>query len=88
MMLTFFICHIFGMSCACSNPVLYGFLNENFAKGRERDSLCEKNGPPTAMRGVSPNFHIHVSVSELYIILQAIMKKELYIAAVSRNRKV
>jgi hypothetical protein len=33
MMLTFFICHMFGISCACSNPVLYGFLNDNFAKG-------------------------------------------------------
>jgi hypothetical protein len=37
MMLTFFICHIIGMSSACSNPVLYGFLNENFAKGRQSE---------------------------------------------------
>lgn len=26
------ICHMMGMSSACSNPVLYGWLNENFKK--------------------------------------------------------
>ncbi|CAG7786981.1 unnamed protein product [Allacma fusca] len=26
------ICHMIGMSSACSNPVLYGWLNENFRK--------------------------------------------------------
>jgi hypothetical protein len=25
-------CHICGMSSSCSNPLLYGFLNENFSK--------------------------------------------------------
>jgi len=25
-------CHLFGMTSACTNPVLYGFLNENFKK--------------------------------------------------------
>jgi hypothetical protein len=27
----------------------------------------EKNIPRNGMRGISPNFHIHVSVSDLYI---------------------
>ena len=25
-------CHVLGMSSACANPVIYGFLNENFSK--------------------------------------------------------
>eukprot|EP00090_Calanus_glacialis_P028679 TRINITY_DN46023_c0_g1_i1.p1 TRINITY_DN46023_c0_g1~~TRINITY_DN46023_c0_g1_i1.p1 ORF type:complete len:273 (+),score=65.66 TRINITY_DN46023_c0_g1_i1:62-820(+) len=25
-------CHLFGMTSACTNPILYGFLNENFKK--------------------------------------------------------
>jgi len=51
-MLTFFICHIIGMSSACSNPVLYGFLNENFAKGRQSEIrfVKKKNGPHTAKK--------------------------------------
>jgi hypothetical protein len=28
----FAICHMIGMSSACSNPLLYGWLNENFRK--------------------------------------------------------
>ena len=28
----FAICHLIGCSSACSNPILYGFLNENFRK--------------------------------------------------------
>ena len=26
------MCHVLGMSSACANPVIYGFLNENFSK--------------------------------------------------------
>ena len=25
-------CHLLGMSSACANPIIYGFLNENFSK--------------------------------------------------------
>ena len=32
MMLTFMICHMIGVSSACTNPILYGFLNTNFIK--------------------------------------------------------
>ncbi|RWS04244.1 Neuropeptide Y receptor type 6-like protein [Dinothrombium tinctorium] len=28
----FACCHLIGMSSACSNPLLYGFLNDNFRK--------------------------------------------------------
>ena len=38
MMLTFMICHIIGVSSACTNPILYGFLNDNFVK--EFNLLC------------------------------------------------
>lgn len=30
--LLFACCHLAGMSSACSNPLLYGFLNDNFRK--------------------------------------------------------
>ncbi len=26
------MCHVLGMLSACANPVIYGFLNENFSK--------------------------------------------------------
>jgi prolactin releasing hormone receptor len=31
MMLTYFCCHLLGMSSACTNPFIYAFLNESFA---------------------------------------------------------
>ena len=37
-MLTFMICHMVGVSSACTNPILYGFLNDNFVK--EFTLLC------------------------------------------------
>ncbi|CAH1375158.1 hypothetical protein MTP99_016591 [Tenebrio molitor] len=45
MMICYAVCHMMGMSSACSNPVLYGCLNENFWK-EFKDILCissEKN---------------------------------------------
>ena len=30
-MLTYFICHLVGVSSCCTNPILYGFLNPNFS---------------------------------------------------------
>lgn len=33
------LCHMMGMSSACSNPVLYGWLNENFWK-EFKDIMC------------------------------------------------
>ncbi|KAF4528607.1 hypothetical protein B566_EDAN009211 [Ephemera danica] len=32
MMVVYAICHMIGMSSACSNPLLYGWLNDNFRK--------------------------------------------------------
>jgi neuropeptide Y receptor len=32
MMIWYAMCHMIGMSSACSNPLLYGWLNENFRK--------------------------------------------------------
>ncbi|XP_018011130.1 neuropeptide F receptor-like, partial [Hyalella azteca] len=32
MLMVYAICHLLGMSSACSNPVLYGWLNDNFRK--------------------------------------------------------
>ncbi|XP_074031303.1 neuropeptide F receptor [Leptinotarsa decemlineata] len=39
MMVCYAICHMMGMSSACSNPILYGCLNENFWK-EFKDILC------------------------------------------------
>lgn len=39
MMVCYAVCHMMGMSSACSNPVLYGCLNENFWK-EFKDILC------------------------------------------------
>lgn len=32
MLVAYAICHMIGMSSACSNPLLYGWLNDNFRK--------------------------------------------------------
>ena len=48
MMLTFLICHMIGISSACTNPILYGFLNENFVK--EFNLLCPLLGKLTTVR--------------------------------------
>jgi neuropeptide Y receptor len=32
MLITYAACHMMGMSSACTNPMLYGWLNENFRK--------------------------------------------------------
>lgn len=32
MTLTFVVCHLIGMTSACSNPLVYGYLNETFRK--------------------------------------------------------
>ncbi|XP_025835762.1 neuropeptide F receptor-like, partial [Agrilus planipennis] len=39
MMIVYAVCHMMGMSSACSNPVLYGWLNDNFWK-EFKDILC------------------------------------------------
>uniref|UniRef100_A0A6P7FAM2 Neuropeptide F receptor n=1 Tax=Diabrotica virgifera virgifera TaxID=50390 RepID=A0A6P7FAM2_DIAVI len=39
MMICYAVCHMMGMSSACSNPILYGCLNENFWK-EFKDILC------------------------------------------------
>lgn len=39
MIVVYAICHMMGMSSACSNPVLYGWLNENFWK-EFQEILC------------------------------------------------
>ncbi|XP_019877913.1 neuropeptide F receptor [Aethina tumida] len=44
MMVYYAVCHMMGMSSACSNPILYGCLNENFWK-EFKDILCVKGKP-------------------------------------------
>ncbi|XP_063834702.1 neuropeptide F receptor [Ostrinia nubilalis] len=45
MTITYAICHMFGMSSAVSNPLLYGWLNDNFRKEFEEIlCCCQKKG--------------------------------------------
>ncbi|XP_058056140.1 neuropeptide F receptor [Anopheles bellator] len=41
-MVAYAICHMVGMSSACSNPLLYGWLNDNFRK-EFNELLCRKD---------------------------------------------
>ena len=34
MLLIFGVCHLCAMSSVCSNPIMYGFINQNFKKVR------------------------------------------------------
>lgn len=42
MTITYAVCHMFGMSSAVSNPLLYGWLNDNFRKEFEEILCCCK----------------------------------------------
>ena len=43
MMITFLLCHMLGVSSSCTNPILYGFLNDNFVKAGANLSLRAVN---------------------------------------------
>ena len=47
------LCHMIGMSSACSNPVLYGWLNENFRKEFKEIFLSVR--PPCCRRPENNN---------------------------------
>ncbi|XP_050685247.1 neuropeptide F receptor isoform X2 [Leptidea sinapis] len=55
MTITYAICHMFGMSSAVSNPLLYGWLNDNFRKEFEEILCCgrKKGQKNTNMRAKS-----------------------------------
>ncbi|KAJ8894822.1 hypothetical protein PR048_000129 [Dryococelus australis] len=40
MMICYAVCHMMGMSSACSNPLLYGWLNDNFRKEFKEIVAC------------------------------------------------
>ncbi|XP_047112083.1 neuropeptide F receptor-like [Schistocerca piceifrons] len=40
MIILYAVCHMMGMSSACSNPLLYGWLNENFRKEFREIASC------------------------------------------------
>nr|XP_053619460.1 neuropeptide F receptor isoform X1 [Plodia interpunctella] len=42
--ITYAVCHMFGMSSAVSNPLLYGWLNDNFRKEFEEILCCKRHG--------------------------------------------
>lgn len=43
LMLIYAVCHMVGMSSACSNPILYGLLNENFRNEFKEIFSCKNN---------------------------------------------
>lgn len=51
-MVSYAVCHMIGMSSACSNPLLYGWLNENFRKEFKEIMCClQNNGNDTRRSG-------------------------------------
>lgn len=44
MLVAYAVCHMIGMSSACSNPLLYGWLNDNFRK-EFHELLCRCSEP-------------------------------------------
>lgn len=49
-MVAYAICHMMGMSSACSNPLLYGWLNDNFRK-EFNELLCRKDPSAVTSNG-------------------------------------
>lgn len=41
--ITYAVCHMMGMSSACSNPLLYGWLNDNFRKEFNEIICCGRD---------------------------------------------
>ncbi|KAJ9598827.1 hypothetical protein L9F63_026638, partial [Diploptera punctata] len=50
MMICYAVCHMMGMSSACSNPLLYGWLNDNFRKEFKEILNCFKKEEKTQRR--------------------------------------
>lgn len=72
--ISFAICHMIGMSSACSNPMLYGWLNENFKKEfvdifsscspQSRRSLSlDMNGEASSMRPTTRRVILELNVT-------------------------
>ena len=53
MMAFFMLFHLIGVSSVCTNPILYGFLNDNFKKVRIVSIFTELGNPhiPQCMLG-------------------------------------
>ena len=67
MMLTFLICHMVGVSSACTNPILYGFLNDNFVK--EFNLLCPVLAKLAVYRHSSRHTRDKVNITEQTTLL-------------------
>ncbi|XP_017130913.1 neuropeptide F receptor isoform X1 [Drosophila elegans] len=59
MLVRYAICHMIGMSSACSNPLLYGWLNDNFRK-EFHELLCHCSEPTNvALNGHTTGCNVH-----------------------------
>ncbi|XP_023345978.1 neuropeptide F receptor [Eurytemora carolleeae] len=68
MILVYCICHLLGMSSACTNPILYGFLNEKFVKELAMLFPCLKpclEGPPANPAQTSTKNNLKKSLQRL-----------------------
>ena len=68
LVVVFGACHLIGMSSACSNPLLYGWLNDNFKKEFLKICFCfklKKDSPPSrkSQYGRMKNTNIELDVT-------------------------
>lgn len=63
MLVAYAICHMIGMSSACSNPLLYGWLNDNFRK-EFQELLCRcTDSTNVALHGHTTGSNVQASAS-------------------------
>ncbi|EDV90724.1 GH14016 [Drosophila grimshawi] len=63
MLVAYAICHMIGMSSACSNPLLYGWLNDNFRK-EFQELLCRcTDSTNVALHGHTTGSNVQAAAS-------------------------
>ena len=83
MCLVYAVCHVICMSSACANPVIYGFLNENFSKEfkaiyAEVQGVvrrCSRRQSRSSVVVVVAGNHQHVPDNELCAISPLVVKQ-------------
>lgn len=73
MLVAYAICHMIGMSSACSNPLLYGWLNDNFRK-EFQELLCRcTDSTNVALHGHTTGSNVQAAASRHRRMQQANM---------------
>jgi neuropeptide Y receptor len=89
MMICYAVCHMMGMSSACSNPLLYGWLNDNFRKEFKEilASMCPCV-PVEAIRERVESLRSRVSKRRKNLIVTGISVHAASVGNCSRSRNV